>query len=1559
MKNSKFVKVAITSLAIVTLGSNTAYAMPINVGNKQNTKKVYVLKKSNLNVGIGNIQVSKIANNITSNTIYQPSLAVPSTGNIATAGTIITYKIPISFTSTTSKKYDIKDFTVNVNPTAKYMTSSNSLNEENVEKQIVQSIQKQISTVGTLSTGSTVIVTVALAINQADWDMDLNPNISISYKCNGVNGTSNIDVAPIKLTNKYSENVVTSTNIIEGKDKNNYNFNIGFQEIYHQLNQPGIYNPANLKIKSISFKIQNPSSNEIQVIPNLNKDFTYDKSTGEYTITGDYLNQNNLNTLFDLKTLNNGLIYQNITIKPTNIQYEDMKNVAFTTNIDYQEGVAPLEQKASNHIGINADITQISQYNQNWYDPTNTYGTTIKAGLVGNYNVYSGSIINNGQAIAINNGQLEIKPGQTFVSLNQADMYIMNNGTVEQKEVLMQKIVSGKLDSNEGEYSYNDIKNNLGKIALKTINFVYSSGKYIGETVNVGGNYSVITFKKEDEKASYFISKTITLALLDGNTTDEQNKTIDDQLSNGIDKNTDGIITKDRKVSGFLLSDNNQVNLNYVKNHPNEFPNGVGQTTNERFNDISHNVSTMNMAFASSIQISIDNNNTQNRVRLGDWISDNHNIKIELSYYYPGITMDLTKNTKVKIDMGCPFSLSGPIKFGGVVLNKNQYQIDGNNLIVTAPKAMSADSSIEFNIHYENFNPEATINISAQYDGNANDPSGRVVKINGNNEPESHINNPGRIVTSSKITVINTQLNNCQSYYTPVNSNNITTITNIIHNACTNIKTYLVIGDIPQENSNTLSGNLGFPSIGNLSSNYVNGTLNTQGVQTWVLPKVNLDKGINQELISDANGYKMKDKLAYIENPSNGWILYKAGLETGNIVAYAATPTLSPGQNFVANYNAQLGNIKIGAYQYVTTAFKYYDMTNNLANTSNINIIPPAEENLDNKWISTVVREDNIKLSSSDLDKKVSVNGKEYSLRELIGSGNNNDGKKDLTPNTPVDNLMGKVNMALDAPILNKLGYQLDYIDINGAKISNPASWFKETGILNNTKITTIKFVISKVTTDTVKVFNITDPTKPVEFKDLAQTVTGEPNISTEFNSLKIPAGYHIVKVMVNAKEVPNTTTLPTEFTNENTNTIYYVAKNKNKLTVSEVYANGGAVVPSKTTSVIDGTNITTLTGLPKIVEEYHVTEILLNGKMVKTNELPEIMPTTGVTIQYVIGKNAVDTVKVMNITDPTKPVEFKNLAQSVTGVPDSKTGLKSLVIPADYHLVKVTVNGKEVANNTGVPADFTNSDVNTIYYVAKNQDQLTVSEVYANGGAVFPSKTTSVIDGTNIESLTGLPKVIEGYHIEKILLNGKEVTASDLPKVMPLKATTIQYVIAKNPVDTVKIIDITNPNDPIEDGMPQVVEGMPGSKTGLLNPTIPSGYHLVEVTVNDKKVDENTKVPTVFTNQNTTVIYYIVKNKDVSPINPDNNKIPNTNNTNKDNTNNNNNSNIINNKTENDTNNNNKTNEIKPAKADNSNVQELPDTGLNVHDNNFKNDIYYIFALLGSMILFIFRKKK
>ncbi|MFR5266056.1 hypothetical protein, partial [Clostridium sp.] len=1430
------------------------------VNINQNPSNKPIDYKKDLKIVVTGINIDKVSDGSNNpNTSYQPENNVPSTGNIVTQNTTVTYSIHVSLRSASGRIYPVSGASLTANPIVSYMGIKNETpQEKEALSQLQQSIQVQLNKLKNLNSTSTFVISASFNVGYADWNAQILPNLTLNITTpNGEVISTPLNIKPLKETMQYTDSVIANPSIVpDSNNKHCHYLRIGINNQAMSYS-PGVYNPKNQNAKTVTFTINNPDTKNITITP-LNIPGLIKNADGTYTASIGLLDSGH--NLFKITTNTNSQLRVPITVTPVKEELESSSsniNASEATKMNYYGGQAILKQR---DFGCHFSMTQSSQtsyssqpnyegYNNNLV----TFGSTMTTGVPGKYNVYTGSLVTNGEIVVKNanapQGVNLINNGQVYCHLNDSAVNILKSGTPAQKAQIMEDIVSGNMSNIGVKYTSSELQTlmNEGK-TVPSLNFTYIEKGYDGDNFNDGSSYVTVPTNGNNNPV---ISRTITFGDLQGTYSQDEQEQMSQELKGG-QLPSDGVVENNGKLQGFILSPPNSYTDSDVKSR------NIGQITDERYGNYSHGLSAAYNNASADISVTADNTigsstQTTTSVQPYSWFLKQHQFNVNIQGYGDGPSLMLN-NTTITVNMGHSFKLipGKPLYFGSAKLSPSDYSVEGDKLIIHSNKdiaqSLGSAPTITFSAQYTNTQSiDKNITLGVSLSGK-NDGDGMVYQYNNKEVPAQQGGIPTIHSYKTQIVVSQVVSNQCIHSATDLSNGEVQLQDQVINNNLKS-KTYYIAGEIPIAGSNNLPGNDGEPSTGGLSSELQ--TLNTGGAPTWVLPKSAMNSE-NEKILTTPNGNDLKGSLKYIESPNSGWIKYKPGMNLNNMIGYFTAPTVGPRDEFNMTYNVKLkqGDNPDGLPEVVNSAFKYYDVTDNIGSTSNIvNITTPGTD-LSNNWISTVKEVDGGKLTQQDLDKTVTINGKIVSLKDFIGTGPDLDANYDNTPTK----LMNEVTLSQDKEALAKLGYQLVNITVNG-KVRD-LSWFENTGIAYNTGLTEVIFNIKKIA-PTVTKADTTVTENYSNGRPVVQSVTTSNAVGSKVNAglPTLPEGYKVIKVTVNGKVVPQDE-VPTTQSKDNQTIVYTIGK-------IPTYKDIVKVVDSKGNQV---GNIETATGetgketglkVPEIPKGYHVVSIT-NGNGEKVNGVPTTFGDSDNTTIYHIEKDITDKVYVDVKTETGTIITPSH--EVASGVPGSKISVEMPNIPSEYHIEKVLVNGKVIEPDAkgqyelpNTLSNNTNTEVDDhIEVIVAKTPTTTVEEKYQDGTSVVPNKTTVNLQGTKVN--TGLPELPSGYKVIKVTVNGQEVPESEVPTVQSAKDQTIVYTIGKVSTDTVKVVDESNN----QIGSTVSKTGVSGTETGLKTPTIPNGYHIINVTDNGKVI--TTGVPSKFTDNNQNIVYHIAK---------------------------------------------------------------------------------------------------
>lgn len=320
-----------------------------------------------------------------------------------------------------------------------------------------------------------------------------------------------------------------------------------------------------------------------------------------------------------------------------------------------------------------------------------------------------------------------------------------------------------------------------------------------------------------------------------------------------------------------------------------------------------------------------------------------------------------------------------------------------------------------------------------------------------------------------------------------------------------------------------------------------------------------------------------------------------------------------------------------------------------------------------------------------------------------------------------------------------------------------------------------------------VEVINITNPQKPVVIYnkpyegDIGQTFPDKPTI---------PKGYHIVKILENNNQTPENK-LTNKFQKTPAKIVYQITKDTPK-PVAKPAPKGKSQVevinitnPKKPVVVFnkpyEGEIGKTFPDNPTIPKGYHVVSITQNNVSTPQNKLNNKFQKTKTTIIYKIVKDAPKKGKaIVKVLLPdgkviyTKPYEGP-LHGHFKGEPP---------IPKGYHITKITQNGKVVKNPNDI---LTNPEDKIIYHIAPDPGKGNVKVIIQGQKEPIENKNYT---GPLGKKFDGTPIIPKGYHIIKIIQNGKVVKNPN--DIYQNPTDKIVYIIGKDAIPKPKTITKT-----------------------------------------------------------------------------------------------------------------------------------------------------------------------
>ncbi len=237
----------------------------------------------------------------------------------------------------------------------------------------------------------------------------------------------------------------------------------------------------------------------------------------------------------------------------------------------------------------------------------------------------------------------------------------------------------------------------------------------------------------------------------------------------------------------------------------------------------------------------------------------------------------------------------------------------------------------------------------------------------------------------------------------------------------------------------------------------------------------------------------------------------------------------------------------------------------------------------------------------------------------------------------------------------------------------------------------------------------------------------------------------------------------------------------------------------------------------------YHLASVTIDGADAK-----ETNPNS-VTFSNIAANHTVDVVYELNKYSIDTTVTNGTITNDESGIPYGADRIVKYSPKTGFHLVNVTVDGKDVTE--------TNPD--EISFKAMDADHTVVVVYESNKYGI----DTTVMDGTITNDETGIPygedRTVKyspktGFHLVSVTVDGKDVTETN-PEEISFKAIDADHTVVvvyesnKYGIDTT-VTDGTITND--ESGIP-----FGENRTVKYSPN--AGFHLVSVTVDGKDVTE------------------------------------------------------------------------------------------------------------------------
>ena len=488
----------------------------------------------------------------------------------------------------------------------------------------------------------------------------------------------------------------------------------------------------------------------------------------------------------------------------------------------------------------------------------------------------------------------------------------------------------------------------------------------------------------------------------------------------------DIVDSKDGKLVDFLLV-------------PNKVVNGVaqGETT---YRCGHYDKDTCTYKFNASMGISLD----------GPYyaIKPGETCTISAKCQIPSSKPDTAKTFSIKLN-STGYKLLG-IKFddSGKILDASQYKVNGDTITITLNPDDFSDGSCNLDIRIGAITlPEGTPDLTAKaetsqtgedkfYDIKAN---GTIYKI------------PLEFSLGDfSVPVVQEVKNSCSNSVVNV-ADNVATVVQSLQNDTNRETDYNIAGEFPNSDTNSLSAKL--DDAGSKAKGHLVSIVKENG-DMYLLESSHLNDKFNRDLLSNpATGLNVPVSEL---TEARGWYKYKAGMDVSKFGAYFI---------HLDNVKNCMGEFLVFKYQIdpssptdkLNCAFKYYDISNKLDSHSPVSSFTGKNMTTNYYGWKTTIYDEGQPASKDLLNKTLTLDGKKYTLADVLGQGNSL---------TDMKSIPDKVDLAcklMDPQILKQIGYGFIKCTVNGKEITPDA--LRSQGILFNKNFSDIKFYISQPVT--------------------------------------------------------------------------------------------------------------------------------------------------------------------------------------------------------------------------------------------------------------------------------------------------------------------------------------------------------------------------------------------------------------------------------------------------------------------------------------------------------------
>ncbi|MGL4990783.1 MAG: hypothetical protein ACRC57_06410 [Sarcina sp.] len=1282
MKKRKSIYILVILLLVISCALNKTYHFfsskdILSVGEKNYKDIIELFKGENFEFNIATPNIELVSNNkISTLSEYIPSNESNSKINVLSSNSNLVISIPYAFNNTSGNIEAIEKIWVSAQPTIRYVNNNsnpqNLANDSNMESTNLN-IEQTLGFQNNINTTSSGVLLSTFDFSSLDWKQVVDLNAKVNFQIKSKIYTFDLKLPEYKTTNKYNiqSNVMLD---LENNDGKEY-LSLGFSFLDNENSGKSFYNPLNHAIESITFNVN--TTDNIELIP-IKSAYMKKNNDGTYTISGPLITMENgktgNNNLFEILK-KDGTYTDQINIEVVDEVFNGLENINYIANQSNIAGSINISNSAySKKYNIGQSAIDKAYGPSGLNGIISTYTTNLSSEMPGNYTVYSGSLIYNGQVLFVSGpdnyiNRIDENSKNQYTQLNENDQNTMKHGSAIEKANLMQKIVAG--DISKIYTNYEIVELSKQNKPLPFVNFVFNKGFYEGNSLNMSGTYTKIAGNQSG--VNNMSSNTFTLIL--GDSSQSSNiELIKDGLAKGYDTT---IQNKNGEYIGMFLGSSNS------------------KSPVHRFSQADIGLADNMPYFYESTSVNIDGNMIAWQpvyTRDTNWANSEHTFNFSYTSLPVSRSEFIKKGSVLTINMGAPFVLNSDIEVNGNIIPRNSYTVEGNNILITFDKDIIHNYNsnfydiftMSFSATYSIFE-DTTVVVGMQLGQTGCDG----MEYNFNNNIESYSQH-GPVWCQKKELYVKV-LNTSESYCLQTIDEN-KDITNIVYNPNSMKNTFFVIGSIPSNEYN-ISDTLGFPNYGGLKFYIEN--FNTNNYETFVLLDKNMND-VNKAIISSIAARNDINIINQIENPKNGWMKYESGMSTDNIIAYAVKVNILPKQLIRFSYNLGIENVQSGQYQVGNTAFKYYNINTQIGANSNISTISPNENITNGTYLMT---------AQNNMGQKVDIPA-------LIGYGKCKVGNE-KTPEVLLEKIkwVNGENIQGLKPF-EDYGYSLSSIKVND-NIRN-IEWFENNGIANNEGITHIVFKLLRNIN-----FNISVTGENNEYNSL--NVNGTLKTGDDYPIKKIQALIELLENLPNSKKIIKLVWNGTDYMND-INSFISKLKNLENEKINDVSSSENIDIVIKNINSISSELITTngkiLANQKIIASGYAGEKIFLKKEVIPTGYVLESVSINGKTISNIVNNN-IEYNLPKNIGNENELIKYAVKENPVTiniifkdgnlqignkiikeGFLDQVVDLENIYIPKGYKVLYVTLDGKKISK---LPNSFSKINEEIIYHITRD----------------------------------------------------------------------------------------------------------------------------------------------------------------------------------------------------------------------------------------------------------------